>query len=106
MLRLLNRGEPFTGVFIGNDEMAFGALHVLRESGLTVPGDISIVGFDNVEQTPYAAPPLTTVFQDFHTMGELVVDYLVALIEEPKTPRYQRVLTPELVVRQSTSRVS
>lgn len=106
MMRLLDHGEPFTGVFIGNDEMAMGALHALRERGLAVPKDISIVGFDNVEHTPFYAPPLTTVFQDFHTMGELVVEYLVALIEQPKTPRYQRVLTPKLIVRQSTCRAT
>lgn len=106
MVRLLDRGERFTGVFAANDEMALGAIHALHERGLEVPQDVSVVGFDNVEQTPFFAPPLTTVFQDFHTMGELVIEYLVALIEKPSTPHYQRVLTPELIVRQSTCRVS
>lgn len=102
MLRLLDSGEPFSGVFVGNDEMALGAMRALHERGLRVPQDVSVVGFDNIEQAPYFTPPLTTVIQDFHTMGELVVEYLIALIEKPDTPYYQRVLTPELVVRQST----
>jgi LacI family transcriptional regulator len=100
--RLLDGGAPFTSLVAGNDRIALGAIHALRERGLRIPDDVSVVGFDNMEESAYFAPPLTTVFQDFETMGLLVVEYLIDLIEKPDTPKYQRVLTPSLVVRQST----
>jgi DNA-binding LacI/PurR family transcriptional regulator len=70
-----------------------------------VPEDVSLVGFDDMEAAPYIAPPLTTVRQDFNALGIQAIDYLVALIEQPNTPLHQRVLYPELVVRQSTRRL-
>ncbi len=56
----------------------------------------------SMEESGYFAPPLTTVFQDFETMGRLVVAYFVDLIEKPDTPKYQRALAPFWVVPQST----
>jgi len=101
-VELLNRGARFTGLVAGNDLLALGALHALRERGLRVPQDVSVVGFDNIAEAAYFAPPLTTVYQNFELLGQMVIDYLISLIENPDAPRYQTVLTPELVVRQST----
>ena len=86
--------------------MAIGAIYALNEYGLYVPEDVSIVGYDNVEHSPYTNPPLTTVSQDFNKLGRLAAEYLLSLIEDPQTPVHQRVLLPELIIRQSTQRFS
>jgi DNA-binding LacI/PurR family transcriptional regulator len=103
---LLENNYPFTAIFAGNDRMAIGAINALNESGLRVPEDISIVGYDNVELGQYMQPPLTTVAQDFNKLGRLAAEYLISLIEDPETPVHQRVLSPELIIRQSTQRAS
>jgi DNA-binding LacI/PurR family transcriptional regulator len=100
--RLLEAGTPFSGLVVGNDQMALGAVRALREHGLRVPQDVSVVGFDNVPESAYFEPPLTTVLQDFKSLGRQSAEYLIALIENPDTPVHQRVLYPELVIRSST----
>jgi DNA-binding LacI/PurR family transcriptional regulator len=102
MNRLIDDGASFTGVFIGNDSMSFGAHTALRERGLRVPQDISIVGFDDLPESAHFVPGLTTVRQDFQLLGRLAVEYLVGMIENPDTPIHQRVLQPRLIVRGST----
>ena len=102
---LLENNYPFTAIFAGNDRMAIGAINALREYGLRVPEDVSIVGYDNVELGQYMQPPLTTVAQDFDKLGRLAADYLLSLIEDPETPVHQRILSPELIIRQSTQKV-
>ncbi|MCU0519528.1 MAG: substrate-binding domain-containing protein [Anaerolineae bacterium] len=100
--RLLGLGQPFTAVLVGNDLMALGALRAFDEAGLRVPEDISVVGYDDVDVAAYLSPPLTTVRQEFDILGRESVEYLVSLIEDARTPIQQRVLYPELIVRQST----
>ena len=95
---LLDDHYPFTALFAGNDRMAIGAMYAAHEHGLHVPEDISIVGFDNTEHSPYCVPPLTTVSQDFHQLGRLAAEHLLSLIEDPQTPVYQRILLPELII--------
>lgn len=99
---LLRDGVSFTGLVAGNDQMALGALRALRELGLNVPKDVSVVGFDNLPESAFFEPPLTSVKQDFTALGRQSAEYLVALIEDPEMPPQQRVLYPELVIRQST----
>ena len=99
---LLSYGENFSAIVIGTDKMALGALHALREQHIRVPEDISIVGFDNSELAAFAAPPLTTVEFKFDKQDEMVVKYLVELIKDPEMEIHQRVLTSELIIRQST----
>jgi LacI family transcriptional regulator len=101
-LDLLEGGAAFTALVAGNDQMAFGAVRALRDRNLRVPEDVSVVGFDDVPETAYFEPPLTTVRQDFDALGRQSADYLVSLIERPNTPLHQRVLYPQLVVRRST----
>ena len=67
-----------------------------------MPEDISLVSFDDIPEAAHFTPALTTVRQDFHQMGHLAIEYLINLIEDPDTPVYQRVLPPELVIRNST----
>lgn len=99
---LLDTGETFTAVFAGNDDMAFGVLDGLRARGLRVPDDVSVVGFDNIELSEAANPRLTTVDQDFRELGALAVGYLLEFINNPQMSVHQRVIQPELIIRDST----
>lgn len=98
---LLERPCGFTGLVAGNDQMALGAMRALREAGRRVPDDVSVVGFDDIPEAAYFEPPLTTVRQDFKTLGAQAVDLLLARIEVPDAPAHQRVLYPELIERSS-----
>jgi len=99
---LLEVGEPFTGLLVGNDQMALGALRALREAGLAVPGEVSVVGFDNIPESEFFDPPLTTVYQDFPSLGQGSLAQLLALIEAPAEAGAAQVIEPKLVVRAST----
>lgn len=99
---LLDRGEPFTALVCANDEMALGALRALHEHGVRVPEDISVTGFDDNVDVPYYEPPLTTVRQDLSVQAHQSIQYLVTMIEQTETPRYQQIIFPQLVIRQST----
>jgi len=101
--RLLDEGERFTALFAGNDQMALGAMRALREAGLRIPQDVSIVGFDDVPEAAYFEPPLTTVRQDFTTLGQQAVELLLARMAVPDAPAHQRVLYPVLVERASVA---
>jgi DNA-binding LacI/PurR family transcriptional regulator len=82
--------------------MAMGAHTALRERGMRVPTDISLVSFDDIPEAAHFVPGLTTVRQDFYRMGRLATEFLVSMIENPDTPVHQRVLQPKLIVREST----
>ena len=101
--RLLATRVPCTALVVGNDQMALGAIRALRDAGLRVPDDVSIVGYDDVPEAAYFDPPLTTVRQDFEALGQQCVEYLTTLIKAPQTPRHQRVLYPTFVARSSTA---
>jgi len=100
---LLGRREPFTALFVGNDQMALGAMRALREHRLRIPEDVSVIGFDDIPESAYFEPPLTTVRQDFGTMGTRGVEYLIDLISNPEMALQQHVLYPQLIVRHSTA---
>ncbi len=100
---LLALREAFSALFVGNDQMALGAIRALRDADLRIPEDVSVVGFDDVPEAAFYDPPLTTVRQDFQALGRQSVDYLTTLIDAPDTPPHQRVLYAQLVVRASTT---
>ena len=102
-IRLLERHGLPDALVIGNDQMALGAIHALKERGLRVPDDVSIVGFDDVPEAGFFDPPLTTVRQDFSALGRRSAEYLIRLIEGDGEPEGQVVLPPELVVRRSAT---
>jgi DNA-binding LacI/PurR family transcriptional regulator len=104
--RLLGSGVEFTALFGGNDQMALGAIRALRDAGLRVPEDVSVVGFDDVPEAAYFDPPLTTVHQDFAALGREAVDVLTKLIGSPEAAPQQRVLYPTFVVRASSARAA
>ena len=77
-------------------------MHALGDRGLSVPDDMSVVGFDDLPEAAHYRPPLTTVRQDFEALGTLLVRRLLAAIEADGSAAADHV-TPELVVRQSTA---
>jgi DNA-binding LacI/PurR family transcriptional regulator len=95
-----------TAVFVANDDMAIGALRAFTEAGLSVPADVSVVGFDDIPAAPYLTPPLTTVRQDFTTVADRAVEVLTAMIEGRPYPAEPADLAVELTVRASTGPVS
>ena len=100
MRRLLDRGESFDGIFIASAQMASGALGVLKERGIAVPGDMSIVTMDNDYYAKNATPPLTTIDQPMGTQGEKIAEVLVRLIEGETVEKLTMIPT-ELIERES-----
>jgi DNA-binding LacI/PurR family transcriptional regulator len=96
-------GRGFTAIFSANDQMALGAMHALTDAGVDVPGQVSIVGFDDIPQAAHFRPPLTTVHQDFDQLGGDIMAAVLEVLDEntPTIPPRR----PTLVERQSTSRI-
>ena len=94
-----------TAAFASNDQMAIGLLSALRERGIRVPEDISVVGFDDIPEAPYMFPPLTTVRQDFAALGALIMQKVLVAVEEPESATEDTPLSTKLVVRESTRAV-
>jgi DNA-binding LacI/PurR family transcriptional regulator len=94
--------RSITAVFSSNDQMALGVLHAVRLTGRDAPGDVSVVGFDDIPEAAYFAPPLTTVRQDFAELGRTCVARLLAAIEHRPVPA-DPVIHPQLIVRASTA---
>jgi len=103
MQALLNRGEMFSAVFAGNDQMAYGARLALYRNGIRVPEDVSLVGFDDQYGSAYTTPPLTTVRQPTYDMGRAAAQAILRLLdgEPPALPQF----TTELILRESAARV-
>ena len=96
----IRSGVKFDAVFAASDVLAIAAIHAIKNEGLSVPEDISVIGYDNVGQAASTAPPLTTVSQNIALGGELLVDLLIRKILGEKVSSRQ---TPtELVIRKST----
>ncbi|OAT32853.1 lac operon transcriptional repressor [Buttiauxella brennerae ATCC 51605] len=102
-LSLVSSGVTFTALLVANDQMALGALRALNESGLAVPGQVSVIGYDDTEDSACFIPPLTTIKQDFKALGEISVDTLTALIHTAIRPVNARVLPVTLVERKTTA---
>jgi LacI family transcriptional regulator len=103
MQALLEKTRDFTAVFCFNDISAIGAIRALKDSGLSVPGDVSVVGFDDILSAAYATPSLTTVHQPLSEMGKRGAQVLLDRIaHREKAFPAEIVMTPELVVREST----
>lgn len=100
--KLLNLENPPTAIFAFNDILAIGAIEAVHKRGLSVPEDVSIIGFDNIVLAKHCYPPLTTMAQPLDEIGNQAVDLLVGEIES-KVIRKQRImLSAELVIRDST----
>ncbi len=100
--RLLEREPELSAIFVGNDQMAAGALRTLRDADLRVPEDISIVGYDDVLLARYLFPALTTVRQPLRAMGRAAAEAALGILE-PTGKEVRRRFAPELIVRQSVA---
>lgn len=101
--QILSRMPDASAVFVANDQMALGLLRALHEHGRAVPGDISVVGFDDMPEAANFIPPLTTVRQPFRDVGRRSLQALLAQMESGTGSDERVMITPELIVRQSTS---
>ncbi|MCJ2177690.1 LacI family DNA-binding transcriptional regulator [Novosphingobium album (ex Hu et al. 2023)] len=98
---LLAAGVKFDAVFAASDLIAIGAMRALSEAGLSIPGDVAVMGFDDIPAASMTNPPLTTVMQDLRGAGECLVDTLIAQIEDQEIP--VPTLPARLVIRRSTA---
>jgi LacI family transcriptional regulator len=103
MTRLLALDEPPTAVFAASDMMALGVITAAADTGLRVPQDLAVVGFDDMQLAAHVQPPLTTVRQDKMGLGVAAGNALIGLIDGNPGPEPGRVLPVELIVRGSTA---
>ena len=100
--RIFQSDRPPTALFCSNDEMAFGAIGELRDMGLRVPEDVSVVGFDDIVTSDSFSPPLTTVSQPSASIGRtamtMLLDILAGRLQEPGIKQ----IPTELIIRGST----
>lgn len=97
---LIARDTPFDAIFAASDLIAIGAMRALGEAGLSIPQDVAIVGFDDIPAANLTSPPLTTIMQDMKGAGALLVDTILAQVEDRPPP--PMVLPTRLVVRRTS----
>ncbi len=102
--KLIAKHLSFTALFSFNDISAIGAIRALRESGLRIPEDVSVVGFDDIQSAAFQNPGLTTVRQPLRKMGEIAAESLLRRISQPGSDCCPKRITvePELIIREST----
>lgn len=88
-------------LLVANDQMALGAMRALHQHGVAIPGEISVVGYDDTAESAWYQPPLTTVRQDLQALGEQCVETLLARLQDAPPP--SRPLEPALVLRATTA---
>ena len=101
VLELARRGVEFDAIFAASDVTAIGAMHALQKLGRSIPGDVAVVGFDDIPAASLSSPPLTTVRQDRRAAGEALVESLIEAVEAGSAQ--SRLLPVELIVRESSS---
>lgn len=102
MQQLLALPEPPTAVFAVSDKSAYGAMEAIKEAGLRIPDDISIVGVDDVSESAYSSPPLTTYYVPKFKLGQVAVDVMHSLLNSKAPPPAKTLLIGEFVERGST----
>jgi DNA-binding LacI/PurR family transcriptional regulator len=100
----IGRRDDVTGVVAANDQMALGVMHALHELGRAIPGEVSVVGFDDTEESGSFWPPLTTVHQNFGEIGLRSMHVLLEMLDG-REPSADRIVPTHLVVRESAGRV-
>ncbi|WP_029149585.1 LacI family DNA-binding transcriptional regulator [Microbacterium indicum] len=98
---LLRRGAAFDAIFALNDTLAFGAIRGLQEAGVRVPDDVSVMGFDDVDEAAYSTPALTTIDPGRAWIARRAVEMLVERIEDPSLPLRQELGDFRVVERES-----
>lgn len=104
MQQLLRLELPPEAVFACNDAMAVGVYRALHQAELSIPEDVAVMGYDDIELARYLSPPLTTIQQPKDELGELAIDTLLYRMTDPDSPPNVLTLTPELAVRESVGK--
>ena len=102
LAELLQKYPAMNAVFVSNDQMALGALHYCHANGIRVPEDLAIIGFDNLAESPYFTPALTTITNPLRELGILAVKTLLAQIDGHTEPESFVTLQTDLLIRGST----
>ena len=102
LAELLQKYPAMNAVFVSNDQMALGALHYCHANGIRVPEDLAIIGFDNLAESPYFTPSLTTITNPLRELGILAVKTLLAQIDGHTEPESFVTLQTDLLIRGST----
>lgn len=101
--KLFNSTDLPSAVFCSDDYMAIGVMNKIKEKGLSVPKDISVIGFDDIELSSYIKPTLTTIRQPIYEIGKRAAEYVLDLIEGRKKTPIHELLDVDLIIRDSTS---
>jgi LacI family transcriptional regulator len=101
--QLLELADPPTAIFAFNDNMAIGAMQTARARGVRVPDELSIVGFDDLEEAGIVTPALTTIRQPLAEMGRIAVSLLLRLLDNQPLEALHVELATRLIVRESTA---
>jgi len=110
MEKLFDQYPAMDSIFVANDQMALGAMQFFAEKRMRIPEDIGMVGFDNIAESAFFSPALTTVQQDQNHVAKIAIAELIKIIEsgwqelDPVTPK-SIILSPTLIVRQSSLRM-
>lgn len=99
--QLISSGKAFTAIFAAGDTMALGAISALRQRGIRVPEDVAVVGFDDLEVSSYYNPPLTTIRQPKHMIGQYAFRKLLTIMKGESVSNPIDILPYELVIRES-----
>ncbi|MBN1305241.1 MAG: LacI family DNA-binding transcriptional regulator [Anaerolineales bacterium] len=102
-INLQNLPEKPTAVITYSDPLAIAAIRAAVDLGLSVPGDISVIGFDDIEFANYSIPRLTTIYQEKALLGRLAFEMLIKRIHQPDLPFERKILPSHLVIRESCS---
>lgn len=105
MEKLLNLSDPPTAVYAAGDNMAIGAIDAIRDFGLEVPGDISVIGYDDIELSRYINPPLTTIKQDTDLIGREAGELLIKQINNRQKTIHGIMVPVNLVIRKSCRKI-
>lgn len=100
--RLLSLADPPTSVFAASDILAIGAMQAIHKSGMKMPQDISLVGFDDIEFAAYMNPPLSSVRVNAHEVGRLAAEIAIEMASERTKTARQYCLDTELIIRDTS----
>jgi LacI family transcriptional regulator len=103
--RLLEQ-QPPSAIFAANDMIGIGVLRAAAERNVRVPSELSVIGFDDIQMSRYVYPALTTVGQSILQLGEMAAEVLLRRIATPGLATDQRIVTPSIVLRESTAPLS
>ena len=103
MKELLQLSPIPTSVFVASDVVAVGAIQAIKQSGLNIPGDIEIIGFDDIPMAEYFDPPLSTIHLPAFELGKVAGEQLIKMISNDRSEPSRVLLETELILRESTT---